>query len=308
LEIESPPEVRKYRNCLVSVERIREHILRIALDWPRHLGEDTDKELARSVMPLLSTMKSALDPGNTLFSPGAGNAVQPSDRVYETLDRAQSLVERRLLGEPARTWLSRDTHWDLERWYALNTGIASRFIKYIFDRNAVAPASTANAAVLLSELDDLDPLMLLNGTNAAVPETSAWERRRFHPMFSHQGIPGLAHRFLARLVDLVQTLDEIRADLEIQNGTEPSAGGTLHSGWGFAETARGRLMHRVWLEKDRVSSYAIISPTCWNFAPEGAAQRCLRSLSWKGKKATLTAANLVVGAFDPCVAHSVRIH
>jgi coenzyme F420-reducing hydrogenase alpha subunit len=73
------------------------------------------------------------------------------------------------------------------------------------------------------------------------------------------------------------------------------------------DTARGLLVHRARATGDRVTDYAIVAPTEWNFHPQGALVRGLDGLFADDERALVRAADLVVQALDPCVACSVEI-
>ncbi len=302
-DTESGTVTSRLRDALVSMERLREHVLRIALDWPRHLSLEPDRHLARSAMSLLPDFRAAVDPDGQLFLPGGHAGDWNCGRALKVVERAETLVEGALFGEPATNWLDRHSARDLVDWCLSGPGIARRFVKALL--KGELPDCTDEDLVFLSVLVDVDPEDLLSREDSPVPETSVLERRREHPMLTTEGLPGLSRRFLARLVDLALSLAEVRAALMGADGF--SGSGRSVAGWGQAETARGRLMHRAVVRDGRVSDYLILSPTRWNFAGEGVAARCLRSMSGTSETERLTAANLVVSAVDPCVAHRVRV-
>ena len=70
-------------------------------------------------------------------------------------------------------------------------------------------------------------------------------------------------------------------------------------GWGVVEAARGTLIHRVFLEKGRIRSYEIVTPSQWNLGPRtknflGVAEKAIVGLDSEHK------AGMVVRSFDMC--------
>lgn len=72
-------------------------------------------------------------------------------------------------------------------------------------------------------------------------------------------------------------------------------------GEGMIETARGRLMHRLTLDGERIADYRIVAPTDLHFAPDGEAAGCLETLCGLPADAAARAVKLLALALDPCV-------
>ncbi|WP_305987541.1 nickel-dependent hydrogenase large subunit [Roseibium sp. MMSF_3544] len=292
-------ETRKVRECLVLMERAREHLLRIALDWPKLNQEPPDTETARAAMPILPALRAALDPEEQAFS-GHFELTNLKREAYVAVETASSLAEQWVFGESLTRWLSRRSQAELQGWIKPGLTGAARLIGNLDKR--VGDDTAAVSTVYLSDAG----LVLPPESDDLVPETSSLERHRAHPLLAAD-MPSLSTRYLARLVDLATILVELKdlrdrkTDLQVTHETAPA-------GVGIAETARGRLTHIAVLRDGKVESYQIVSPTRWNFAKNGIAQRCLEALPDRYSEERLDLANLVLGAIDPCVSHSVRIH
>ena len=76
---------------------------------------------------------------------------------------------------------------------------------------------------------------------------------------------------------------------------------------GAVETARGLLLHRVRLVDGRVAHYQIVAPTEWNFHPDGALVRGLRTMVADDDETLEQRARLAVQALDPCVAFRIEV-
>ena len=129
-------------------------------------------------------------------------------------------------------------------------------------------------------------------------ETGALARMASHPLVADAVEtfgPGLAARLVARLLETAAALGDLRT------GRGSRQGGAKHGdfGLGWAETARGLLVHRTRVEGDRLAGYRIVAPTEWNFHPEGAFVRGAAGLA--DVAALEAAAHWIVGSLDPCV-------
>ena len=72
-------------------------------------------------------------------------------------------------------------------------------------------------------------------------------------------------------------------------------------GRALVETARGRLMHEVELDGERVADYRIVAPTEWNFHPEGALAKYLMGQPTCARGELESKIARLVTELDPCV-------
>ena len=70
----------------------------------------------------------------------------------------------------------------------------------------------------------------------------------------------------------------------------------------MGEMARGLLVHAVRLEGGRISDYAIVAPTEWNFHPRGARFRELSGRPVRDEGEAKRALTFAAATLDPCVA------
>ena len=297
--VEADSETVRIRTCLVLMERAREHLLRIALDWPKLIGEPPNNGIARLAMRLLPDLRSALDPEGQVFRSGFARSVSKGG-ADDVIGTAKTLAEQHVYGENLPVWQARQTQNDMDAWTKAGDTVAARLIAAI-DKRFGRELAAIPAVFLPDALPVAAPV-----AEERIAETTPLGRHRAHPVLE-AGNPSLSKRYLARLVDLAATLSE----LELLN-TRPESvlpsGKSTTPGYGYVETARGRLIHIVVLRGGRVDSYRILSPTRWNFSENGIAFRCLEALPDCDDTARIELADLVVGAIDPCVSHRVRIH
>jgi len=294
-------DVRRRRAALVLMERAREHILRVALDWPRHLGEPDDVEMAQAALPLLSAFRTALDPAGTIFLDHVSGEFGDKE-AQASIQAATVLAEERVFGESLTDWSCRRDLGAIKAWSGAGRTLAARFIAMLLTEDRIGLGSVHAAFLSDNGPDVHEPDELA----APVPETSPLDRCRPHAALNGK-MPDLATRYLARLIDLGQTLADLAALRVTDTELAADDRGAKPKGVGVSETARGRLTHLATLKEGVVDRYAIVSPTRWNFADEGVAVRCLRTLPGGTEEERTELAELVIGAIDPCVAHHVRI-
>jgi Ni,Fe-hydrogenase I large subunit len=74
------------------------------------------------------------------------------------------------------------------------------------------------------------------------------------------------------------------------------------------EAARGRLVHRVEVERGSVRRYQILAPTEWNFHPDGAAARALLNLPAGEAALQRRLAAALINAVDPCIDYDLVVN
>jgi len=320
LGVETEPDAGRLRQFLVCMEMLREHLVRVVLDWQRFLGSEPRSESMLRVMRLCTGARRRLDPGAAAFDIGAGVACD-RDRTMPVIGEAVELVEELVLGEPIGVWSERGVVGDLERWCETGTTAAQKLVSMVLDRGwASAGGAAVNFLPALSETELAERLFgAESGAFVAAPtwngvpqETSALSRQAAGPLVgdvvrSHGH--GLLARVVARLVEIAR-LPGMMSDLvDADEDDEVHVVDGIPQGRGLAqvEAARGRLVHGVELNGDVVHRYAILAPTEWNFHAEGGAARGLADIAGlEGDVRALAA--LFVSSVDPCVGYEVRVH
>jgi len=275
------------QRAALGMQALREHLRRVWLDWPRLLGAE-HQLTSDTLAPLRDLWRQQA---------GAGNAEQTrllrewlAVQVFGVapdywLDRHAGERGDGLLG-----WL--DTAPTAPaRWLA---GAHVRARELACHADAALPTSVAPALLAIWLGDWFDGRGRPDATwLGRTRETGCWTRS--HPA-------GGANA--SALDRIVAKLDEI-ARLASAPGALAAEGHALAPGLGAAwvETARGMLAHIAEIDAGgRVLRYEIVSPTDWNFHPEGAAARALAALVPDARVAATDCA-LIAAAFDPCVAY-----
>lgn len=269
----------------VTAEARRETALRLLLQWPQAIGETPSAEA-------LAAARAARD----------GHA---DDRLAEAL-----------FGRPAAGWLALTTTpaawWD---WAAAGGSAVARWVAT--HRTALETPS-AGVALLPAHPDASWWSELAQHAmgdrgferqphwRGAVAETGALARRAQDPLVAALLAASArpAARVAARLRELAASLvaptdwaDPLVGALSLGDGV----------GLGWAENARGRLLHLVQLHAGRAALYRIVAPTEWNFHPRGALAAALLGTPADDAAALQHRARMLIDGLDPCVACTVEI-
>lgn len=312
LRIGVDPVVSDLRHFLVRLETAREHLWRIALDWPRFNGGAPDTSLAAAARRVFEPGRET-NVGMDVFRPGAPAAGFSARSIP---DAAINLLESAVFGRSLEGWRRIEDRVGLEAWAFSATTPAARVVRTVMEtglsdagRSDVAVLPPLGGVALGAQLrDGVAVDFLARPTWGGVPrETSVFARRQGDPLVRHlmrDDGNGLLPRVVARLVELAQLpLEGDRRDDPVPVAEYGSA---LPPSEGLArvEAARGTLLHRMVLAKGRVERFQILAPTEWNFHPRGAVAQGLRELACRleDRDALLRTGTLFVGAVDPCVA------
>ena len=267
----------------------REHLLRIAHDWPR------------------------LWPG-VAAAPGLRGCPlwpAPADAAVG-LTRLADWLARYWLGEPAAAWWARcaDDAEAGRQWAAEAPGaLAAMLHPQAGAAQALATpgaslvmgrAAQAQVATMAQRMLDEPGFCALPDWAGQTADTGPWSRAHAHPGDQALQPQRLTvwDRWWARLRELVQ--------LALPQGHHCLAHGAMnlgrYTGLAWTETARGLLVHVVQLSDDspgaRVLRYRVLAPTEWNFHPQGALGQALSALHAPGSE---DEAHRLITAFDPCI-------
>lgn len=251
----------------------RDHLLRMAHDWPRLLPTGGERLALAGAPP---------------WQPGLEDAERlarlPAWLEQHWLHCPAGELREALAAEPAAAALdwARRSPTALARLMAreLPPALALRTLH----RPLAAPASCPPAAAHAAATHGL-------------PDTGAWCR-------AHDAQPTPAHnagmRLIARLLDLLR-LAAPGGTGWLQASGHPGAPGEGHA---WVEVGRGRLGYELTLvdsgDLATVQSLQVLSPTDWNLHPRGVLAEALAQAG-----DTAAAARLAV-AFDPCVPFEIE--
>lgn len=286
---------RRQREHTVLMERAQEHAWRLLLSWPEQAGRSPD------MLSLLALRQQAAEPA----------------RFADVLD---GLLETTLLGESPTLWTNRNlAGFDVWRHQG------ATLIAQLFADLGDGPDLGMSRVPMLPALPQLDSALaadlarqaLADAAFCSAPrwlgepaETGALVRVSDHPMLEDWIAVhgrGAGARLLARLLELTELPQRLRADAGLSDGAAVVRSWALEDNVGMAgvETSRGLLLHVVRLRDGRVADYRIVAPTEWNFHPSGPLAQALAGLAaGPGLEAR---ARLVSQSLDPCVSYGVEL-
>ncbi len=289
----TPPHPRA-----LAVESVLESLWRLVHDLPGVLGE------APVIEPLVPVRQALLD------------ALDDDTAFPAACARLQALLDDHVLG-PDGPGADGDAHL---AWRAAGATPVARWLAAP-DARDLAAWGTGATPLMPSHPGD-DALARLAGRLAGEDgfawrpdwlgrpvETGALALRQDAPLVRELRAThghACATRLVARLVDVRELVDGLagRAPLVLAGGLPLDAG----AGLGWAQTARGLLLHRVVLEPSGcVAGYRVLAPTEWNFHPDGALARGLEAQPVDDEARLRQGVGLAVLALDPCVDFGIEV-
>jgi len=270
------------QHMLLAQQTLREHLSRIALDWPQQLGGGAHDA-------------AGLDAAARWLVSCPAFAAVPSD--------AAAWLESHAIGMPPDRWLDAWEHDPaalMSAWTHDGDVLPARLLREAASgRQAVVPLHVhAEAATMQAWAEDLR-----NGGSAfarqptwrgACAETGAWTRlTEIDPM--RFDTPAL--KMGARVAEVVRL--GLHDTDRLAVGALPLASGEAIA---WVEMARGLLVHHVQLDgcddNARVEACHVVAPTEWNFHPRGAVATVLESITSDAPGRVL---DTWMAAYDPCV-------
>ncbi|MEJ2630055.1 MAG: nickel-dependent hydrogenase large subunit [Acidihalobacter sp.] len=291
------------RDFSLQLETIREHALRILLDWPVALGIEPDRDTAAQLLAQQRLIANSLTHDRS--------ATHDSTRQLTALIREAVLGEgweevtgTGTFGLRPHTMLQRLLHTLFTNdWQTLGAGCSTRHLESFSDR--AWQARLTHAASGYAQRPEID---------GQARETTPYARQSDTPLikaaFRRWG-DGLATRLLALAGELNSTLPKLQDYLEQAGSATPGEplddDAAAGDGIGVVEAARGKLMHRITLSQGRIQDYDIVAPTEWNFHPRGIAVQALAQLTFRSEASCAAQARALICAIDPCVAYDLDI-
>jgi len=296
---------------VVMLEALQETLFRLLIDAPRALSLPPQ---AAAVGPARANVAAAIAALQAGADPSQAVVTQSADAL------AQSAREF-VYGVAPADWLAAiDSAAAFDHWRDTAGTVPARTLARLA---ASAPDLCRSDTALMPGLDDgawwsavvpalqRDPLFARAPTWGGRPvETGALARQCSHPLvaalIARDGCSA-STRLAARLVELaglLQAWPVAAADAPDWIRAWPLAPGC---GLAAVQTARGLLLHQVWLADGRIRDYRVVAPTEWNFHPQGALFRGIVGSEAGDEPALVARTSLAVHALDPCVGFRIEV-
>ena len=313
------PQLEIARDILVLAENAREHLFRIFIDWPRLFDVPVDNGALHPLGSMITQFRQALFADDPAFN--LDSRLQPDYRKLSALAEGLEFQLREyVLQIGSDDWLALASLADLDAWIEDSDSVAARSTRVIREQawSAQAVADCSDLPPLDSgelaqrlDADDADRFIAQPDWQGGQHESTPYSRQAAHPLIAalrDEFGPGLLARWMARLVELAsipRQLQELVEHLPRQETGTASAGAA--SGIAMTEAARGRLIHRVRIDAERIASYQILAPTEWNFHPRGLISQALGNIDESDPQRRETLARLVINTIDPCVGYDLSL-
>ncbi len=304
------------REQLVWLETAKEHLWRVLIDWPGLLGQAPSAEGVSEVMRLIQAYRRVRFPSERPFVPGA-RATGPED-PQALREQLTLLLRREVFGVSPLEWSRMEGVDRLLVWLEEAETPAAAMLRSIHSRGWSGLG--ANPVEALPELsaEGLQQALSRPGADAYIAEPDlegvCYETSPFTRMADNRLLDelrakfgnGLLTRFTARLMELATIPRRLEESAHVSSDSRsvdiPPAIGIAQ-----VEAARGRLVHRVVLDGERVAQYQILAPTEWNFHPRGVLAQGLMGLSGHNEAVLREQAGLLINAIDPCVGYELYL-
>lgn len=314
------------RDMLCQSEQVREHLLRIFMDWPTHLPQDTPIDTGpdlQALMQITPRFEAALFPDGKPFD--RHTITTPNlEEVEQSVTTLFTFLSDRVFGCPLETWIKADKKDIVLHWIETGTTIAAQSLRDLLHKKLAPQGQTQCCFLPLVSGRALHPFLfdtnasdfVANPTWEGVPrETSALSRQFEHPLLqttlAHCGA-GLLARYMARLIEIAMIALRIKAQLRsLQQSNHMMLKPQTfkgHTGIGMVEAARGLLVHAVEVKDTTIQNYRILAPTEWNFHENGPLAQALGNITSTTLEQIRQIADIIIPSIDPCTQTKLEVH
>lgn len=323
--------IESNREALIALESLREQSLRILIDWPTHLNEESDNAHLAHVAMGINQLIQSLEPEASLSFPA--KAISLSISHKQAWVNFSNKLSNALFSTTADQWIenllvanSTSNDNPLENWSENQTTQSSRFIHWLNHQDWKDAGSSTISN--LPKIDDHDLIKRLTSDKENFTSLPEWNGKNYElswfsrqqnnsdtviSQLSNQLLKqhgnGIFTRMTARLLEVARLLEQL--DKYFIKNTLLKALTSNQEGLAHSNAARGKLSHYVEVEDSIINRLIILAPTEWNFHPQGVAADSLSHLqldSLQTKNDITKQAELMIHAIDPCVGYQLHIH
>ena len=313
----SQNEIQAYK-LLLDLETIREHCFSIASKW----SQDTDNLVDTNIINLLATLKEI---NSTLFANTdalslADKELQSFNSIDELIIKLDQQLQNLLIGSKNNSESIFTDMNSFNNWLQVGKSKSVIFLNYLQQHrlNKIGDVKVSHLPDLnLQEVSTLlnnDAYIQHPSYQEITCETTPYSRQSKH-QFIKQLVNahgnGVLTRAVSQLLEVFELLHKVKhdyRDIESENISYNIQLPVLEtSALVQLEAARGRLVHQLSIENEKIKTYQILAPTEWNFHPEGVLNHMIKSLNFTDKEDLIKRVRLLVNAIDPCVGYSVEV-
>jgi coenzyme F420-reducing hydrogenase alpha subunit len=313
----SQNEIQAYK-LLLDLETIREHCFSIASKW----SQDADNLIDTNIINLLATLKEI---NSTLFANTdalslADKELQSFNSINKLIIKLEQQLQNLLIGSKNNSESIFTDMDSFNNWLQVGESKSVTFLNYLQQHklNEIGDVKVSHLPDLnlqeVSALLNNDAYIQHPSYQEITCETTPYSRQSKH-QFIKQLVNvhgnGVLTRAVSQLLEVFELLNKVKhdyRDIEPENISYNIQLPVLEtSALVQLEAARGRLVHQLSIENEKIKTYQILAPTEWNFHPEGVLNNMIKSLSFTDKEDLIKRVKLLVNAIDPCVGYSVEV-
>lgn len=288
---ETKTQARLGREVIRDCELLREHMLRILLDWASFMPDefnssDMNAEL-QALMTLQPQFEQALFNGAKPFELEASCHINHS-QLNKATNSLESFLIKHIYGAPPALWLAADSRDVVLHWMQNAKTLAGKSCNRLLEAGIAKIGARELDAAGSDEIPFLPPLnadifadklfgdeaetFIHQPTYGNYPhETTALSRHHTHPLLRamiHSCGRGLLTRQIARLVEIAAVFESlsqrvdrlIAGDFTTVETTKTTTNLPDHRGIALVEASRGLLVHAVELETNSEDKFILEDP------------------------------------------------
>lgn len=306
--------VQSQREALVLIESLREHSLRILIDWPKFIDSDVEQRQLALTVQSLNTLMQMLEPEKLLSLEAKASSI--STEIVRQWQQCQQLLSQVIFATPIDDWQTFNEQ-EVENWSQKSHSKPAAFIAWLLQQQwKYAGSSDITPLPDINQLDFLNQLQTQSYEFISQPDWDyhcyelSWFNYQYDsPLISDlitKRSNGIYTRMVARLCEVADLIQQLNAFFQLKSPLKMQI--STIEGLAHTHAARGRLSHYVQLERHTIEQLWIIAPTEWNFHPQGVAAQSLCHLSIDDESTLRSQAELIIHAIDPCVDYQLHIN
>lgn len=312
----SQNEITAYQ-LLLDLETIREHCFSIATKWCM----DDNQTINKSMIDLLTTIRAI---SSSLFSSGSplsleDKALQPFSSIQPLVAKLEEQLIVSLIGKEFSPKCVFDDSGYFDHWIETQSSDCAIFLHHI-QQSKFKDLGNAKTN-FLPNIATKELVTLLNN-NAFISqpsyqnscyETTPYARQNKHLLMQQllgtYG-SGVFARSSAQLLEVFELLKRVKNNYtqihnehihyEVNISVDTMAMVDI-------DAARGKLIHALTIKDEKIKAYRILSPTQWNFHPQGVLKQMITSINFENKQDLNAKIKLLVNAIDPCVGYQIEV-
>ncbi len=308
----SDNELSAYQ-LLLDIETVKEHCFSIASKWQE------SNTIDKAVTPVLTTLNSIRQ---HLFANGDGLSLEDKrlnsfSVVAPFIDDLDKQLHDFLLGGGYREHTVFSDVNAFNQWIQAEKTHSAVFLHTLQQQNLTNLGTTNTRFLPLLSAKEIGTLLkdesfiCKPNYQNIIYESTPISRLKTHTLVKALG-SGIMGRYSAQLVEIFALLSRIQQNyknIQLEDICYKTNVSNLNSSaLVCVEAARGKLFHQANIKNNHIVDYQILSPTQWNFHPQGVLREMIKTLNFHDKDDLRRRIALLVNSLDPCVGCNIKVN